>query len=238
MTTTAHKEDRPKIIEGLIAAWPICLGYVPIGLAFGIIAQKVGLHPLEIGFMSLFVYAGSSQFIAVSMLSSGSGAASILFTTFAVNLRHFLMSSSLALHLSSVRKRVLTLFAYGITDESFAVNISRFTSGNWDIRRGLVVNHVTNITWLISTMIGGYCGRFIPEKAFGIDYALIAMFIGLLVFQIKGRKYVVTAVIAGALAIVLSFILPGNLHIVLASILAAITGVVFTRRVKQVRVNV
>lgn len=52
--------------EGIKAGWPICLGYFPIGLAFGVLAQKAGLHPLEIGLMSVLVFAGSSQFIAVS----------------------------------------------------------------------------------------------------------------------------------------------------------------------------
>ena len=217
-----------------MAAWPICLGYVPIGLAFGVLAQKAGLHPLEIGVMSLFVFAGSSQFIAISMLSSGAGIASIIATTFVVNLRHFLMSSSLALHLGSVKKSTLSLFAYGVTDESFAVNLSKFRDRNWDVKRGLVVNHAPNFTWLTCTVIGGYSGQFIPANAFGIDYALVAMFIGLLVFQLKGRKYVITAVIAGALAVVLSLIVPGNLYIVLASILAATLGVVFTKRLRRV----
>jgi len=237
MHTTADKDKpntRSEIMQGLIAAWPICLGYIPLGLAFGVIAQKAGLHPLEIGFMSLLVFAGSSQFIAVSMLSSGAGVASIIFTTFAVNLRHFLMSSALALHLANIRKRILSLFAYGVTDESFAVNLSKFRGGNWDIKQGFVVNHAPNVTWITSTVIGGYGGQFISAKAFGIDYALIAMFIGLLVLQLKGRKYVMTAVIAGALAIVLSLILPSNLYIVLASILAATLSVVFIKRVKWV----
>ncbi|MBN2186901.1 MAG: AzlC family ABC transporter permease [Dehalococcoidia bacterium] len=225
-------------MQGLIAAWPICLGYIPLGLAFGVVAQKAGLYPLEIGFMSLLVFAGSSQFIAVSMLSSGAGAASIIFTTFAVNLRHFLMSSSLALHLGSVKKRILPLFAYGVTDESFAVNLSKFKSENWDIRRGFIVNHISNFTWVTSTVVGGYCGQFIPAEAFGVDYALIAMFIGLLAFQLRGRKYVITAVIAGALAIIFSLILPGNFHIVLASVLATTLGVVFTRRAKGAQVSV
>ena len=235
MTTTVDKDrlnTKTQIMQGLIAAWPICLGYIPLGLAFGVIAQKAGLHPLEIGFMSLLVFAGSSQFIAVSMLSSGAGAVSIILTTFVVNLRHLLMSSALALHLGSVRKRILPLFAYGVTDESFAVNLSKFRSGNWDIKQGFVVNHTSNVTWVTSTVIGGYGGQFISAKAFGIDYALIAMFIGLLILQLKGRKYVITAAIAGASAIVLSLMLPGNLYIVLASILAAILGVVFIRRVK------
>ena len=237
MNTMAGKGNpniRSVIVQGLISAWPICLGYIPVGLALGVIAQRAGLHPLEIGFMSLLVFAGSAQFIAVSMLSTGAGAVPIIFTTFAVNLRHLLMSSSLALHLGNASKRILSLFAYGVTDESFGVNISKFRDENWDIKRALVVNHATNITWVISTIIGGYGGQLIPAGAFGIDYALTAMFIGLLVIQLKGRKYVMTAVIAGALAIILSLALPGYLYIVLASVVAATVGVVFSKRVKWV----
>ena len=237
MNTMAGKgkpNTRSGIVQGLISAWPICLGYIPVGLALGVIAQKAGLHPLEIGFMSLLVFAGSAQFIAVSMLSSGAGAVSIIFTTLAVNLRHLLMSSSLALHLGNASKRILSLFAYGVTDESFGVNISKFRDENWDIKRALVVNHATNITWVTSTIIGGYGGQLIPAGAFGIDYALTAMFIGLLVLQLKGRKYVMTAVIAGALAIILSLALPGYLYIVLASVVAATLSVVLSKRVKWV----
>ena len=234
MAGKGNPNTRSAVVQGLISAWPICLGYIPVGLALGVIAQKAGLHPLEIGFMSLLVFAGSAQFIAVSMLSNGAGAVPIIFTTFAVNLRHLLMSSSLALHLGNASKRILSLFAYGVTDESFGVNISKFREGNWDIKRALVVNHATNITWVASTIIGGYGGQLIPAGAFGIDYALTAMFIGLLVIQLKGRKYVLTAVIAGALAIILSLALPGYLYIVLASVVAATVGVVFSKRVKWV----
>ena len=72
------------------------------------------------------VFAGSSQFIAVAMMGAGAGTASIVATTFAVNLRHLLMSSALSVHLKGVERRWLTLFAYGITDESFALNLVRF----------------------------------------------------------------------------------------------------------------
>jgi 4-azaleucine resistance transporter AzlC len=234
MAGKGKPDARSAIVQGLISAWPICLGYLPLGLALGVIAQKAGLHPLEIGFMSLLVFAGSAQFIAVSMLSNGAGALSIIFTTFAVNLRHLLMSSALTLHLGHASKRILSLFAYGVTDESFGVNLSKFRGENWDIKRALVVNHATNIAWVTSTIIGGYAGQLIPAAALGIDYALIAMFIGLLVMQLKRRPYVMTAVIAGALAVILSLALPGYLYIFLASIAAAIAGVALSRRVKWI----
>jgi 4-azaleucine resistance transporter AzlC len=191
--------------EGLMAAWPICLGYIPIGLAFGVLAQKAGLGLIEIGAMSIFVFAGSSQFIAVSMLAGGAAIASIIITTFMVNLRHLLMSSALAVFLRRIGRGHLSLYAYGVTDESFAVNYARFLKGGWDLNRALVVNHTANITWIISTIAGGFCGQFIPAGALGIDYALIA--------------------IAGISAVIFSLIIPGNAYIILGAILAASLGV-------------
>ena len=218
------------LIEGFVAASPICLGYLPLGMAFGVLANKAGLNPCEIFLMSVLVFAGSAQFIAVSMISSGSAILPIILTTFTVNLRHFLMSSSLAIFFKEETKKKLSLYAYGVTDESFAINLVRLKQGNWDINRSLVVNHVANFAWIISTVIGGYGGEFIPEKAFGIDYALIAMFICLLVFQVKGLKYFIIALISGIIAVLLSLYIPGNLYIVLASVIAATIGVLFFRK--------
>ena len=222
-------EAKLLVKEGLKAAWPICLGYLPIGLAFGVLAQQAGLNPLAAGLMSVLVFAGSSQFIAVSLLSGGATVLSIIVTTFVINLRHLLMSSSLAGFLRGVGKRWGLLFAYGVTDESFAVNLSRFRDGYWDWRQAIVVNHTANVAWIGSSLIGAYGGQFIPTGAFGIDYALIAMFLCLLVFQLRGHIYAVTGAIAGLLAVVFSLLIPGNAYIVLASVLAATIGVVIRR---------
>jgi branched chain amino acid efflux pump len=221
--------------QGAAGAWPICLGYIPIGLAFGVLAQKAGLTPLATGLMSVLVFAGSSQFIAVSMIDGGASALSITLTTFVVNLRHFLMSSALAVRLRGVPAAKLSLFSYGVTDESFAVNMNRFNAGEWGVNRSLVVNHVANFTWIVSTVAGSFSGQFIPDGAFGIDYALIAMFICLLIFQIRGGIYVVTAVIAGVVAVSLSLLIPGNLHVVIASIAAATAGVIIKKKLSKGR---
>ncbi len=217
--------------RGMAAAWPICLGYLPIGLAFGVLAQKAGLSPLEIGLMSVVVFAGSSQFIAVSMLAAGASIFSIVATTFVVNLRHFLMSSALAVFLKNADRKKLSFFAYGVTDESFAVNLSKFRDSQWDLNSALVTNYTANFTWIITTMLGGIGGQFIPAHAFGIDYALIAMFICLLVFQIRGFIYVIVALIAGTMALFLSMLIPGNSYIVIASMAAAAIGVVFKKKI-------
>ena len=224
MTPIDALQGREALKKGAAAAWPICLGYIPIGLAFGVLAQKIGLSPVQIGLMSLLVFAGSAQFIAVSMIASGASAASIIATTFMVNLRHLLMSSSLAVYLVGRRRALLSLFAYGITDESYGVNLDQFRSGRWGMGPALALNHTANIVWVLSTAAGGYGGQFIPPGALGIDFALTAMFICLLVFQLRDRRSVVAAVISGIIAVLLSVLIPGNLYIVLASVAAATAG--------------
>ncbi|GAB6904720.1 AzlC family ABC transporter permease [Desulfosarcina cetonica] len=219
------------------AGWPICLGYLPIGMAFGVLAQKAGLTPVQIGLMSLLVFAGSSQFIAVSMISAGASAAAIITTTFVVNMRHVLMSSALAVYLRSAHRGLLALYAYGVTDESFAVNLPRFNAHEWSLGRAMVVNHAANLTWFFSTVAGGIGGRFIPEGALGIDYALIAMFICLLIYQIRKWIHLLTAVIAGIAAVGLALAIPGNTYIVIASVMAATIGVIIQRIVMRRKTN-
>ena len=220
--------------QGVAAAWPICLGYIPIGLAFGVLARQYGIEWWAVGLMSILVFAGSAQFIAVSMLVSGASAPAIIATTFFVNLRHTLMSSALAVHLSRVSRGFLAVFAYGVTDESFAVNIARFRRKSWDRWRALLVNQLSNFMWISATTLGALAGQFVPEGAFGIDYALTAMFICLLVVQVYSMIYLITALISGVIAIIWYIALPGYSYIVGASICAATIGYLIKRiRLKQ-----
>lgn len=224
-------DPRLSLRKGAQAAWPICLGYIPIGMALGVLADQAGIPFWAVGLMSIMVFAGSAQFIAVAMLAAGASAGSIILTTFVVNLRHVLMSSSLALYLRSVNRWFLTLFAYGITDESFAVNMARFNKGAWDRISALCVNHLSNSVWILSTITGVLVGQFIPQGALGIDYALTGMFICLLVFQLQGNMYIVTGVISALIGVAWYLLIPGNSYIVGASVCAATIGY-FAKRAK------
>jgi 4-azaleucine resistance transporter AzlC len=219
----------------LAAAWPVCLGYTAIGLAFGVLAQKAGFSPWQIGLMSLVVYAGSAQFIAVSLLSQGAAALVVIGTTFIVNLRHLLMSAALAVHLRPLPRKWLPLFAYGVTDESFAVNMNRFVEGTWDWRRALAVNHLTNLTWILATIAGGLGGQYLPAHILGIDFALTAMFVGLLVMQLSGRKEILVAVLAGVVACLVYYVSGGYYHVFIAPVLTVplvLSLAVWVRRLK------
>jgi predicted branched-subunit amino acid permease len=159
------------------------------------------------------------------MLAAKASIPTIIMTTFVVNLRHMLMSSALAVYLAAVKSRFLALYAYGITDESFAVNMTRFREGKgWDRWRALIVNHLANATWIIATVTGALIGQFVPQGAFGIDYALTGMFICLLVFQLQGRIYLLTGLLAAAISVTWYLIIPGDSYIVGASMTAATLG--------------
>ncbi len=218
------KSNNSPLRQGAAAAWPICLGYFPIGLALGVLAQQAGLPWWAVAMMSILVFAGSAQFICVAMLAAGASIPAIILTTLVVNLRHTLMSSALAVYLSGINRKFLAGYAYGITDESFAVNLTRFREGGWDRWRALTVNQLANAVWILATIAGTLLGQFVPQGAFGIDYALTGMFICLLVFQLQGRIYVFTGLLAAAISVGWYLLIPGDSYIVGASISGATLG--------------
>ena len=231
--TNKTGQIKKKLSEGAIAAWPIGLGYFPIGLALGVLAQTADLPWWAMGMMSVLVFAGSAQFICVAMLAADATIPGIILTTFVVNLRHTLMSSALAVHLSGVSRRFLAVFAYGITDESFAVNMTRFRGGDWDRWRALIVNHLANSVWIVATVVGALVGQFVPQGAFGIDYALTGMFICLLVFQLQGRIYILTGLLSAVISVIWYLTIPGDSYIVGASISAATLGYFVRKRYRR-----
>lgn len=240
MDTTAPSPTSPDPIalswfrQGALAAWPICFGYIPIGLALGVLASQAGIPAWAVTMMSVLVFAGSGQFIGVAMLAAGASAGSIILTTFAINLRHFLMSSSLAVHLRGVRRLFLSFFAYGITDESFAVNMTRFREGDWGRRRAITVNQLSNLAWVSSTTCGALLGQFIPTGAFGTDYALTAMFLALLIFQFHDRIFIFTGLTSLCIAVLWYLFIPGDSYIIGASVSAATIGY-FLKRYREKR---
>lgn len=224
---TMQPDDKSWLKDGAMASWPICFGYIPIGLALGVLANQAEIPVWAVAMMSIMVFAGSAQFICVAMLTAGASAWSIILTSFVVNLRHFLMSSAIAVHLTGLRRIFLSFFAYGITDESFAVNMTHFRKGNWDHKRAIIVNQLANITWIIATVSGALIGQFIPRGAFGTDYALTAMFLALLLFQLHDVVYVLTGLTALGLATAWYLLIPGNSYIVGSSVIAASIGYFF-----------
>src|SRR3970282_1926294 len=115
-----------EFLNGARNTLPILLGVVPFGLVFGALALEVGLTPIQAQGLSLFVFAGSSQFVAVQLIGQGAAPLVIVLTIFLVNLRHTLYSASLSPHLAHLPLRWRLWLAYLLTDEAFAVAAPRY----------------------------------------------------------------------------------------------------------------
>jgi 4-azaleucine resistance transporter AzlC len=180
------------------------------------------------------VYAGASQFIAAGLFAAGVPPLSIVLTTFIVNLRHMLMSASIAPHLRAWSKPVLSVFAYQLTDETFAVHSTRFVSGTPNKVEALCVNAMAQAAWVSGSLLGAIGGQFVPDpKPWGLDFALPALFVALLVLQIHDRVQVIVALLTGLVAVGLTLLGLGQWAVVLATLVGATLGVIGERWTKK-----
>ncbi len=219
------KRAAPWLVSALQQTVPIILGYLPIGFAYGVLAQKTGLSAVNTLAMSLLVFAGSAQLIAVGLFAAGTGPASIILTTFIVNLRHLLMSAALAPYLRGWRSWLQALFAFQLTDETFAIHASRFPVKSPVKPEIFSVNIIAQSAWLAGTFLGLIASSLISDVTpIGLDYALPAMFIVLLVWQVTSFVRFCAAVLGGLFSII--FFLTGweQFNVILATVLAATCG--------------
>jgi len=216
--------------KGMKAALPVVIGYIPIGIAFGILASGQGLTTGSVFLISLTVYAGSAQFIAAAMMAGGAEVVSVVSTTFLVNLRHLLMSAALSPYMKKFPAGLQSVIAFGITDETFAVSENYAQSNEPSEGFFLGLHLASHITWILSTVLGAIFGASLTETTkWGIDFALSAMFIGLLVMQLKDSKSLIVSLLAGLLSLVLKMSLKGNYNVIVAAIAAATAGVIIER---------
>lgn len=216
-----------------MSAVPIVVGYLPIAVAFGVIAAQSGIPLLLSVCMSGLVYAGASQFMAVNMLMTGAGSLEIVLATFVLNFRHFVMGLSLMNRLKKMPAAWKIAVSSGITDETFAVaSLQKERISKWFLT-GLVLTSYA--AWVIGTLVGGLLSRVIPPSiSESMSVALYAMFIGLLIPAVKDNgKRALIALISMGINTVLGIFLSSGWSIVSATVLGGLAGVCMMRRKKE-----
>ncbi|MBS4207245.1 AzlC family ABC transporter permease [Bacillus sp. FJAT-50079] len=230
-----HKEEKLSTFsQGVKDCVPTLIGYISIGLAMGIVGASSNLSIFEITLLSVFVYAGASQFIICALLVAGSPISVIVFTTFIVNLRHFLLSMALAPHFTKYSLMKNIGIGALVTDESFGVAASKIAkrvplNDKW--MNGL--NITAYLFWILSCMLGAIFGKWISNpEVFGLDFSLTAMFLALLVLQLQNmdqgklKFYLSLIVYVVLLMLIFCMFVPSYIAILLSTIIAATIGVV------------
>ncbi|RAS86082.1 AzlC family ABC transporter permease [Priestia endophytica] len=231
----SHKESHALTFsQGVKDCIPTLLGYISIGLAAGVVGVASHLSVMEVALLSILVYAGAAQFVICALLASHSSISAIILTTFIINLRHLLLSSTLAPHFS--QHSLLKNIGIGmlVTDESFGVASSKIAKNEKLTDRWVNgLNITAYIFWILSCTVGALFGNLIsnPEK-FGLDFALTAMFIALLILQLesiipeKVKHYLRLMIYMVIAMIVLSFFVPSHVAVILSTVIVATIGVV------------
>ncbi|MHC5348795.1 AzlC family ABC transporter permease [Metapseudomonas furukawaii] len=212
---------------------PMIVGAIPFGIIFGTLASGAGLSAWQTLGMSMLVFAGSAQFIAITLLGGGAGAAVVLLTTLVVNLRHALYSATLQPFVRHLPSRWRMPLAFGLTDEAFAVVQHRYAEPDdsphkhWYFLGGALAMY---LNWQLCTLVGVFFGQAVPNlAAWGLDFAMLATFIGIVVPMLRNKPQVAAALVAGAVALACHG-LPYKLGLMVAALCGILVGVVLERR--------
>lgn len=223
---------RSEALAGARDSLPMLLGAAPFGVIYGTLAGPSGLSPVAAAAMSLCVFAGSSQFIALSLLGTGAGMAVILLTTFVVNLRHALYSATLLPHVAGLGQRWRIPLAFGLTDETFAVVQLRYDAPDdspfkhWYYLGSFLAMYGN---WFMWTLAGILVGRTLPSlEHLGLEFAMAATFTGIVVPMLRSRPMLGAALGAGAVALA-GRGLPYKLGLMLAALTGVVIGVLLER---------
>lgn len=232
MPTTDVKQvacptKRARFVRGLKLGLPILMGYVPVGIAFGILAGGMGFTPLQAVVCSATALAGAGQFIALALMKAASSAAAVILATSIVNLRYVLFAAAMSPHVSRVSLRGQAFLGFTLTDETFAVNIDDHRQGTAEAWSMAGVGAIAWIGWVSGTAIGVLGAQLVGDPTrWGVQFAMPAMFTALLVAQAEDRRHVLVGVLAAALTLLFMLALPGRWYVVATPVLAATIGAV------------
>jgi len=222
-------EKNSPLKQGILSGLPIALGYFPIAIAFGALAGQAQLSWLEAVLMSALVFAGASQFVAVSLLLVGTGPLQIITTTFFLNMRHLIMSLALNDKMRGFPPAWKQGLSFFITDETFAFLTLGEGESNHQrppvFMAGLMVT--AYLGWVSGTLVGGVGAHIIPPQiTTAMTVGLYGLFIGLLVPSAKkSRPFILVAVLSMVINWGLGHWIESGWAIVIATVLAAGVGV-------------
>ena len=224
------RRDDPRFLSGLIASLPIVMGYFPIAFSFGIAATRAGFTPVEAFALSLIIYAGASQFLALALLSSGAPVLVSAFTLIAMNLRHVLYGPALMREAGpEAGRRHAWAWAWGLTDEVFGQALGALARGQKFSEAhmfGLGIGAYA--AWVSGTVVGALAGGGAldawPALNAGLGFMLPALFLALLL-SILGRRQLPVIAVAALATIAGTLVVSSTSGILLGMLAGAVAGV-------------
>lgn len=194
---------------------PVLTGYLFIGMAFGVMIQEKGYNVWWAMLMSIVCYAGSGQYLAVNFFAPGVSLLNVIFMEFMVNIRHIFYGISLLDRFAEAGKKRLYLI-FSLTDETYSLYFVTKVPPDVDEDKFLfAIALLDHSYWVLGTIIGALVGNIMPFEATGIDFAMTALFVVIMIEQwmdARNRKSVLIGLGCGLVCLLIfgadNFILP------------------------------
>ncbi len=180
--------SRSLVRTAFLKSLPVMAGYIVLGIGFGILLGEAGFGPLWALFMSLAVFAGSMQFVGVSLIAGGASVLTTALTTLMVNARHIFYSVSMYdLYRAAGKRKPALIFT--LTDETYSLLCDGSAPAGEDPHRyRLLVSLFDYFYWVLGSFLGGLLGQVIPFDTTGIDFSMTALFVTVFVEQWTGTR--------------------------------------------------
>lgn len=219
---------RRGLVQGAVKILPIALVDVPFAIVLGVLARQAGLSTVEIMLMSMLVFAGASQLIAVGLWTFPVPVLTIVLTTLIVNVRHLLMGAALRPWFSRLGPLKTYTSAHFITDESWALAMREFKNGGRDAAFLMGSGLMLFVLWVGGTGIGHLLGAGISAQdlvAWGLDFVVTAVFVALAVSLWRGKSDLLPWIVAAGVSLGAYLLLPGTRwYILLGGLAGSIVG--------------
>ncbi len=228
-----NKIDKKTLKAALQASAPVIFGYIPTGFIFGVLITTAGYSVWVAFFMSLFIYAGAGQYIAVGLLSGGASFADIALTTFLINSKHLFYGLSLIESFKKFGAEKLYLI-FSLTDETYAIltNPREYDGINKKVYT-LLVSVIDHSSWVIGSLLGAVFANIVKFESAGLEFAMTALFIVIVIEQLKAYKTKIPFLSGTLSGIFVCLFVSKNQILLFGTLLSVFLLIIFRKRIEN-----
>lgn len=222
-------QENATVLAALKAAFPVMVGYLFLGIPCGILAQQVGLSALQAFLLSIVFYSGAGQYMISNMWLAASPISAIVLSVSLVNSRQMLYGASLSRFCEGAGKLQTFLFGATVTDESFAVNLSKFETGKWSVFAATCVNVFSELSWALANVLGVILGNLLTVPTALASFAMTSIFLCLLFTQ-RATEPNIAAACSAVVGVVLCKVVGlSGPAILIGALVGVVAGIVVAR---------
>lgn len=220
--------DTITLKTAFITSIPVMMGYCSVGFAFGLLVVSTGYPWFLALIMPLFIYAGAAQFLALSFFTNNTGFVDIIITTFLLNARHMVYGISM-LNKYKRASHFKPYLIFSLTDETYAILTSAKIPDNINNKRFYsYVSFLNQLYWIMGCICGAFFGNIFAFNTKGLDFALTALFVVILIDQYKTSASKIPFAIAFICSVIAYFL--SIKYMLLISIFMSMAILFFFRR--------